>query len=464
MSSSKAKANLTAVLVDLPATGTLTNGTFQERSTRGWLDPENRGGNPAVSEAIVPGTFYRMHFDMQPKDLVAVAGRRLGIMIVSSDQEASIRPAAGTQLTLDLGQSWAEIPVVGGAQALAEAFGSVGPTVGYTLDPSAPTGQNGWYTGDVSLTWQVGDGGAAVTKTGCVDEMFTTDGTFTRSCTAERRRLGRPRVGHREAGRDGADERCDADAHAGRRLVLAADGDARGRRRRRRLGRRGDRYRVDGGPWTPYLAVPRRDLRTAHARVPLDRRSGQRRGDEDGDVGNVFTVPDQLAGLGAFVAGLGLDKGLTGDLLHNLQAAADKLNKSKDACNQLDEFVKRTFDQAGKKLTFAQAMQLLSVNQIEVAPRLPRRGLPGTRRGDRPARARTDDRGLRAGEGPHRRSPRQGARHGQGGRRRKHERRVPPAPELRKKIVDASGKGKVTAAQAAAMNDAVAAIGAELGC
>ena len=44
-------------------------------------------------------------------------------MIVSSDQEATIRPAPGTQLTLDLAQSWAEIPVVGGAQALAEAFG-----------------------------------------------------------------------------------------------------------------------------------------------------------------------------------------------------------------------------------------------------------------------------------------------------------------------------------------------------
>src|SRR5262245_15873100 len=97
MSFSKPRANLTAVLVDLPATGTLTsNATFQERSTRGWLDPENRGGNPAVSEPIVPGTFYRMHFDMQPKDLVAVAGRRLGIMIVSSDQEASIRPAPRT--------------------------------------------------------------------------------------------------------------------------------------------------------------------------------------------------------------------------------------------------------------------------------------------------------------------------------------------------------------------------------
>src|SRR4051812_42489023 len=185
MSFSKPRANLTAVLVDIPATGNNTsNSTFQERSTRGWLDPENRGGNPAVSEPIVPGTFYRMHFDLQPKDLVAVAGRRLAVMIVSSDQESSIRGAAGTQLTMDLSQSWAEIPVVGGASALAQAFGNTAPTINYTLDPATPTGAGGWYTNDVALAWQVTDGGAATTKTGCVDETFHADGTFVRSCSA----------------------------------------------------------------------------------------------------------------------------------------------------------------------------------------------------------------------------------------------------------------------------------------
>ncbi len=185
LSFSKPRANLTAVLVDLPATGTLTNGTFQERSTRGWLDPENRGGNPAVSEPIVPGQFYRMYFDMQAKDLVALAGRRLGVMVVSSDQEASIRPAAGTQLTMDLSQSWAEIPVVGGPPALAQAFGVVPPTVAYTLDPPDPNGPNGWYTtGSIALAWQTTDGGAETTKTGCADETFSTDGVFARSCTA----------------------------------------------------------------------------------------------------------------------------------------------------------------------------------------------------------------------------------------------------------------------------------------
>ena len=123
---------------------------------------------------------------MQPKDLVALAGRRLGIMIVSSDQEASVRPAPGTQLTMDLSQSWAEIPVVGGAPALAAAFGVSAPTVNYTLTPPTPNGANGWYSsGNIVLAWQVPDTpGAELTKTGCVDETFSTDGTFTRSCTA----------------------------------------------------------------------------------------------------------------------------------------------------------------------------------------------------------------------------------------------------------------------------------------
>ncbi len=49
---SKTKANLTAILVSLPATG---NGTIL---TRGWIDPENRNSD-YVSEAITPGHVLR---------------------------------------------------------------------------------------------------------------------------------------------------------------------------------------------------------------------------------------------------------------------------------------------------------------------------------------------------------------------------------------------------------------------
>jgi predicted acyl esterase len=175
MAFSKAKANLSAWLVSYPATG---NGTIL---TRGWIDPENRH-DPHITEPITPGAMYRLDFDFQPKDTIVAAGRRLGVVIVSSDRDHSIRPAPGTELTLDLDESHVTLPIVGGARALGLATGVVAPAVSFTLDPAAPTGANGWYTDDVSLTWNLADGGAALAKTGCVNETFATDGVFERSC------------------------------------------------------------------------------------------------------------------------------------------------------------------------------------------------------------------------------------------------------------------------------------------
>lgn len=115
MAFSKPKANLTAVLVDYPPSGPATI------LTRGWLDPENRY-SAGVSVPVVPGQFYDLHFDMQPKDSVVVAGHRIGVMILSSDNEATIRPAPGTQLSMDLAHSHATLPIAGGEQALRQAI------------------------------------------------------------------------------------------------------------------------------------------------------------------------------------------------------------------------------------------------------------------------------------------------------------------------------------------------------
>jgi predicted acyl esterase len=108
MAFGKAHANLTAVLVDYPPTGP---GTIL---TRGWRDPTNRTSD-ARTRPITPGRFYSLDVDMQPKDSVVVAGHRIGVMILSSDQEATIRPAPGTRLTMDLAHSNATLPVKGGA-------------------------------------------------------------------------------------------------------------------------------------------------------------------------------------------------------------------------------------------------------------------------------------------------------------------------------------------------------------
>ena len=58
---------------------------------------------------------------MQPKDTIVPAGNRLALMVISSDRDFTIRPAPGTQLTLDLGRSSLALPVVGGSAALADA-------------------------------------------------------------------------------------------------------------------------------------------------------------------------------------------------------------------------------------------------------------------------------------------------------------------------------------------------------
>ena len=99
-----------------------------------------------MSEAITPGTFYRMNFDMQAKDMVVPAGRRLGLMVLSSDREYTVRPAPGTKVTLDLAGSSFSLPVVGGAKGLATATGGdleerpVGGSVPATLALDARPG------------------------------------------------------------------------------------------------------------------------------------------------------------------------------------------------------------------------------------------------------------------------------------------------------------------------------------
>jgi predicted acyl esterase len=113
---SKPKANLTVALVSYPPAGA---GTIL---TRGWIDPTNRNTDWA-DVPVRPGRLYPIDVDMQPKDTVVPAGNRLALMVLSSDRDFTIRPAAGTQLTLDLARSSLSIPVVGGTNALAGAVG-----------------------------------------------------------------------------------------------------------------------------------------------------------------------------------------------------------------------------------------------------------------------------------------------------------------------------------------------------
>ncbi|HEU6451547.1 MAG TPA: Xaa-Pro dipeptidyl-peptidase [Gemmatimonadaceae bacterium] len=127
LASSKPAANLTIWLVQLPFDSTSIGTDIQASLiTRGWADPQNYrsltgGGNydsKRPGEKLVPGKFYDLTFDIEPSDEIIPAGKRIGVMIMSSDREFTLWPAPGTELTVDLDASSFTIPIVGGAKAL----------------------------------------------------------------------------------------------------------------------------------------------------------------------------------------------------------------------------------------------------------------------------------------------------------------------------------------------------------
>nr|MDQ3071155.1 Xaa-Pro dipeptidyl-peptidase [Acidobacteriota bacterium] len=129
LASSKPAANLSVWLVQLP----WTEGPISPANlvTRGWADPQNHrslrdGGNydaMARGQPLEPGRFYTLTFSLQPDDQIIPAGRRLALMIFSSDRDFTLWPAAGTELTIDLDATSLGLPVVGGAAAFARAAG-----------------------------------------------------------------------------------------------------------------------------------------------------------------------------------------------------------------------------------------------------------------------------------------------------------------------------------------------------
>jgi X-Pro dipeptidyl-peptidase len=99
-------ANLTAVLVDYGQAAPVM-------VTRGWLDPQNRV-SISRSTPIKQGREYRFRWDLQPDDYIFKAGHRIGLVVVSTDHDYTIRPLPGTRLTLDPDGSAVTLPVVGG--------------------------------------------------------------------------------------------------------------------------------------------------------------------------------------------------------------------------------------------------------------------------------------------------------------------------------------------------------------
>jgi X-Pro dipeptidyl-peptidase len=60
---------------------------------------------------------------MQPHDYVFPAGHQVGVVLLSSDHDYTIRPAPGAPLHLDTTKSTVTLPIVGGGDAFTSANG-----------------------------------------------------------------------------------------------------------------------------------------------------------------------------------------------------------------------------------------------------------------------------------------------------------------------------------------------------
>jgi X-Pro dipeptidyl-peptidase len=127
LASSKPAANLSVWLVVLPWTEGLIGPA--NLITRGWADPQNhaslnKGGDYhsfVPGQPLTPGRFYQMTFDLEPDDQVIPAGKRIGLMVFSSDRDFTLWPKPGTELTVDLDGTRLYLPVVGGKTRFKEA-------------------------------------------------------------------------------------------------------------------------------------------------------------------------------------------------------------------------------------------------------------------------------------------------------------------------------------------------------
>ena len=122
VAASKPAVNLSVWLVSLPWQEGRRSKITDNIITRGWADPQNQS-SVYESEALVPGEYYTLTFELQPDDQIIAEGQQIGLMIFSSDREYTLWPEPGTELTVDLDATSITLPVVGGEASINNAFG-----------------------------------------------------------------------------------------------------------------------------------------------------------------------------------------------------------------------------------------------------------------------------------------------------------------------------------------------------
>jgi hypothetical protein len=143
---------------------------------------------PSISVAGVVGTSYPE--GSVPTATCLVTDAEDG----NSSFAATLSSITGPNSADGLGQQTASCSYTDGGQLTASAsvtYSIVDPSapgIGYTLNPAAPpSGSNGWYTGNVTLTWLVteDESPGSLQKTGCIDQTITADQLATTySCSA----------------------------------------------------------------------------------------------------------------------------------------------------------------------------------------------------------------------------------------------------------------------------------------
>lgn len=121
LSSSKPAANLSVWLVSLPWNEGKGTKITDNIITRGWADPQNHS-SIRKGEPLQKGKFYEVSFDLMPDDQIIKKGQQIGLMIFSSDNEFTLHPKPGTELTIDLDGTSLSLPIVGGLDAFTKAL------------------------------------------------------------------------------------------------------------------------------------------------------------------------------------------------------------------------------------------------------------------------------------------------------------------------------------------------------
>ncbi|RJL23670.1 Xaa-Pro dipeptidyl-peptidase [Bailinhaonella thermotolerans] len=85
--------------------------------SRGWLDVRNRHSE-SRTEPVTPGRPYLFRWDFQPQDHIFKAGHRIGVVLLSTDYDYTLRYPPGTQVSVQPGASSLWLPVVFGRDAL----------------------------------------------------------------------------------------------------------------------------------------------------------------------------------------------------------------------------------------------------------------------------------------------------------------------------------------------------------